>query len=115
MTDHLVATLNEPTRSKAIELVNFVRSFGIPMFVSSAKRDPVLQRAFVQAGLSNTLNSRHLVGQAFDVDIRGFARDDIPLWWWWQLGPIAERYLGLRWGGRWSSPRDFGHFEEPRA
>lgn len=61
------------------------------------------------------MRSRHLTGDAFDVDVLGMNRDDVPEWWWHQLGNFAESQLGLRWGGRWKSIRDLGHFEDPRA
>jgi len=51
-----------------------------------------------------------LSGLAFDVDVFGFGRDEIPLWWFYQLGALGEQ-LGFRWGGRWSGLRDYGHFE----
>jgi len=58
------------------------------------------------------MRSAHLQGQAFDVDIHGLGRDDVPLWFWYDLGYFAE-WIGFRWGGRWSDPRDYGHFENP--
>jgi len=57
------------------------------------------------------LNSKHLQGRAFDVDWSGWNRDAVPPSFWHLLGPWAERYLGLRWGGRWLELKDFGHFE----
>lgn len=56
------------------------------------------------------MQSKHLSGQAFDVDVVGWSRDALPRWWWLALGQYAER-LGLRWGGRWTTFYDAGHFE----
>jgi len=68
----------------------------------------------VAQGRSRTLTGKHLRGQAFDVDIHGFGRDQIPMLFWEQLGEGGE-YLGLRWGGRFSGLWDPGHFENPYA
>lgn len=59
------------------------------------------------------MQSKHLLGKAFDVDVFGFGRDDVPLWVWEEIGPWAEMQLGLKWGGRFTSIRDLGHFEAP--
>ncbi len=93
-------------------MLDILRSVGVPLWVSSGRRDPATQRRLVQAGRSLTLNSKHLSGRAFDVDVLGFARDDVPLSFWHLLGPWAESQLGLRWGGRFRSLKDFAHFEE---
>lgn len=111
----LTDTLIEPARSKARWLVSAVRAAGFPIVITSAARSPQEQAHLVATGRSLTLNSRHVDRLAFDVDVEGFNRDDVPQWFWEALGPYAERYLGLRWGGRWRSLRDYGHFEEPRA
>lgn len=95
-------------------MVYLVRSAGVPLQVTSSVRSRAEQASLVQAGRSLTLQSKHLQGQAFDVDIHGYGRDQIPLWWFEQLGQLGE-YLGLAWGGRWSGFRDYGHFENPRA
>ena len=59
------------------------------------------------------MRSGHLTGDAFDVDVHGFARARIPRWWFYELGRLGES-LGLRWGGRFSAFWDPGHFENPR-
>ncbi len=94
-------------------LVFLVRSAGIPLQITSSLRTIEEQRALVRAGRSRTIRSGHLDGQAFDVDVHGFSRDRIPRWWLYELGRLGES-LGLRWGGRWTGLRDFGHFENPR-
>jgi len=98
----------------AIHMVELVRQAGIPLTITSSRRTATEQRALVRAGTSLTLQSRHLGGNAFDVDVHGFARDQIPIWWFYQLGSLGEQ-LGLRWGGRWTGFRDYGHFEDPRV
>lgn len=93
-------------------LVYLVRVAGVPLQITSSLRSRQEQAALVATGRSRTVNSKHLTGQAFDVDIHGWARSDIPLWWFSQLGQLGES-LGFRWGGRWSDPFDPGHFENP--
>lgn len=49
----------------------------------------------------------YLVYQQLGPDkVNWDARDSV----WFTIGQIGER-LGLRWGGRWTSPNDPGHFE----
>lgn len=50
--------------------------------------------------------SRHVKGEAFDVDLRGYAVAMYGL-----IGEIGEE-CGLVWGGRWEV-KDYGHFELP--
>jgi len=113
-TDHHLAVLSPDIQMAAYYLVLIVRNAGIPLKITSSTRTSSEQASLVRAGRSTTLNSKHLMGQAFDVDIHGWNRDDIPLWWFTQLGQLGEQ-LGLRWGGRWSGFRDYGHFENPRS
>jgi len=47
---------------------------------------------------------------AFDVDVHGYRREDVPRYVWSWLGRLGEA-LGFRWGGRWSF-YDPGHFEK---
>lgn len=94
----------------AIQMVTHVRQIGVPLTVTSSRRTSEEQRLLVRAGRSRTLASKHLSGLAFDVDVYGFSRDEIPLWWFYQLGALGEQ-LGFRWGGRWTGLRDYGHFE----
>jgi len=102
------------TEHAAFHMVEFVRSKGIPLQITSSRRTAGEQRALVRAGSSLTQQSKHLSGNAFDVDVHGYGRDEIPIWWFYQLGWLGEQ-LGLRWGGRWTGFRDYGHFEDPRA
>lgn len=92
-------------------MVNAAREAGIPLVITSSLRTPAEQKELVRRGFSQTQNSRHLTGRAFDVDIFGLSRDQVPKWFWDILGPWAERWLKLKWGGRWRSIYDPGHFE----
>ena len=102
------------TAAPAFRLVSHVRSAGIPLHITSGVRTPRAQRDLLVRGRSQTTRSRHLTGQAFDVDVLGFGRDQIPRWWFYQLGSLAQP-LGLRWGGNFSGFWDPGHFEDARA
>jgi peptidoglycan L-alanyl-D-glutamate endopeptidase CwlK len=102
--------LTPETRNRAVQLLNAARQVGVPLVITSSRRSPEEQRRLVQAGLSKTLNSAHLRGEAFDVDVMGMRRDDIPRWWFEALGTYGEA-IGLLWGGRWRTIYDPGHFE----
>lgn len=108
-----INSLDPKIRPAAVALVNGLRQAGVPVFIqaSGARRTTDEQQRLVQSGRSQTYRSKHLLGLAFDIDIRGFRREEIPKWFWDELGPAAEAYLGLRWGGRFKSLYDPGHFE----
>jgi len=108
---HLEA-LSPDIQQAAWYLVYWVRVAGFPLQVTASVRTRSEQETLRRSGFSSTLRSKHLVGQAFDVDIHGFARDQVPLWFWEELGHFGES-LGFRWGGRWTDPFDPGHFENP--
>lgn len=107
-----IAALSPEIQDAAFYLVYIVRTAGFPLQITSSVRTRSEQAALVASGRSRTPLSPHLKGQAFDVDIHGLDRDQIPMWFWEQLGWLGE-YLGFRWGGRWSDPWDPGHFENP--
>lgn len=106
-----IAALSERASIAAFYLVTACRQAGIPVIVTSGRRDKSTQADLVARGLSKTLDSAHLRGDAFDIDWAGYDRNDVPHWFWYLVGPWAEANLGLRWGGRWRSLWDPGHFE----
>lgn len=109
-----IRQLDAATAEAAFLLVFLVRNAGIPLQITSSLRSSAQQAALVRAGRSRTQRSLHLTGNAFDVDIHGWDRSDIPRWWFEQLGQLGE-LLGLRWGGRFRGFWDPGHFENARA
>lgn len=109
-----IEALSPDIAQAAWYLVAIVRQAGYPLQITSGVRTRAEQSALVRAGRTRLNLSKHLVGQAFDVDIHGISRDEIPMWFWQELGWLGE-YLGFRWGGRWADPWDPGHFENPRA
>ena len=106
--------LDGATQAAAIRMVTHVRLASVPLIVTASRRTGAQQRELVRTGRSKTLRSRHLTGEAFDVDVHGFARESVPRWWWYGLGQLAEP-LGLRWGGNFKGFWDPGHFEDARA
>lgn len=104
-------------RPLAMELLARTVEAGIPVLVVDTLRTPAEHAANLAKGVSWTVHSKHLDGDAIDIvpysvyDLHGpdklqwDAGDPI----WQKLGAIGER-LGLRWGGRWKQ-KDMGHFE----
>jgi len=89
----------------------------IPVIIVDTLRTQAEHSANLAKGVSWTKHSKHLDGLA--IDICPYAQYDLhgrdKLQWdggdpiWFRIGAIGEK-LGLRWGGRWSTP-DLGHFE----
>jgi len=102
--------LQPAVAARAFELVNAARSVGVPLYISSSTRTQSEQAALVKKGASKTMKSKHIAGMAFDIDILGMNRNQIPKEWLLALGEYGEQ-LGLNWGGRWTSFYDGGHFE----
>lgn len=104
--NHLLQ-LEPRTQSLAYFLVSAVRQRGVPLIITSSRRSVFEQIGHVLAGRSKTFSSRHLSGRAFDVDVYGWNRKDVPRWFWDDLGRFA---VGL--GLKWPVPDwDPGHFE----
>lgn len=109
-TERHLAKLQPRTAAVALVFINAMREAGIPAYISSSTRTQAEQDALVARGLSKTRNSRHLTGNAFDIDILGYGRDQLPRAWWNAVGEYAEA-MGMKWGGRFTGFYDAGHFE----
>jgi len=79
-------------------------------------RTPERQKTLMEAGASQTLNSRHITGHA--VDLGAWVEDEVR--WDWPLYhkiaaamKEAAKQLGVAivWGGDWRSFKDGPHFE----
>lgn len=105
-----ISTLDPRLAPRALQFINGLRAAGIPAYISSSLRTASQQADLVRRGLSRTAQSKHLSGRAFDWDILGWNRDNIPKWVYVILGEYGEA-LGMNWGGRWTNPYDAGHFE----
>lgn len=100
----------------AMQLLARLCEQGIPVLIVDTKRTMEEQRANLAKGVSWTLNSKHLTGDAIDIcpyEVYNLAGPDKLKWSagpvWDRIGAIGEG-LGLVWGGRWKQ-KDLGHFE----
>lgn len=109
-TNQVLAALDPEFAKVVVPLVLWSRHYGVPLVLTEGRRDWDRQQRLVRAGRSERLKSYHLRGRAVDVDWHNVAPDRVPIVVWELVGAIGEA-LGLRWGGRWSSLRDFRHFE----
>lgn len=108
-----ILTLDYSLQPVAIEFINRARvdlDYPAVIVAGGARRSLATQRKLVAAGRSQTLNSKHVLGLAFDVDMLGWSRDDVPWWVYADLGDLGQS-MGLTWGGSWSGFPDVGHFE----
>ena len=87
-------------------------------------RDPLRQKKLVEAGASQTMNSRHIPGAdgfAKAVDLGAWVDDQVD-WSWPLYHKIAaamleaarELNVKIVWGGSWAKFRDGPHFELDR-
>ncbi|MCK6618007.1 MAG: M15 family metallopeptidase [Cyclobacteriaceae bacterium] len=102
-------------RDKVLQLIQLARAKGIELAVVETYRTRAKQAEYKSMGKRYTRtgagNSKHQYGLAIDLVpiVNGQAQwHNMQLWR--KVGVIGER-LGLRWGGRWRSPFDPGHFE----
>lgn len=110
LTQFHLDQLSYLTAMRAELFIDGLRRAGLPIVITSSRRTAAEQALLVAQGRSTTQQSRHLTGEAFDVDIYGVDRNRVPEWVWQSIGPYGEQ-LGLVWGGRWKSFRDVGHFQ----
>jgi uncharacterized protein YcbK (DUF882 family) len=79
LNPHAYTTTDEIDANLAIllERINVIReAYGIPMVVTSGLRDTAQQMALIASGKSNAPKSKHLTGQACDIqDKDGALRD----------------------------------------
>lgn len=108
-TARYLSTLDPRFKRQVIPFINTVRSVGVPLIVISGRRSTSAQARLVNAGITTATRSRHLSGQAVDVQVRGLLRSQVPPVWWDWIGRVGEWY-GLRWGGRFRQP-DLNHFD----
>jgi len=82
-------------------------------------RTPERQKVLMEAGASQTLNSRHITGHA--VDLGAWIEDEVR-WDWPLYHKIAsamkeaakEAGVAIVWGGDWRTFKDGPHFELDR-
>lgn len=107
-TEQIWAELDPAIQRQAATMIIAAREAGIPLVLVSGRRSEAQN-----AAAGGAPGSLHRQGLAFDVAVYGYTRDQIPSWWWSQLGMWAEANLGLRWGGRflWNGKPDVNHFD----
>lgn len=111
-----LSSLDARTANLGAWLIWYLNYYGAPAQVTEGLRTAARQAALFAQGrtrpgqiLTNTLQSRHMTGRAFDIDFQGVPADEVHPLWWDFAGRVGEA-LGLRWGGRWAI-RDLRHFE----
>ena len=96
-----------------------IRITTVDFAVLEGLRTPERQKALVEVGASQTLNSRHLTGHA--VDLGAWVADEVR-WDWPLYHKIAAAMkeaakqvdVPIEWGGDWRNFRDGPHFQLPR-
>ena len=96
-----------------------IKITGVDFTVLEGIRTPERQKALVEAGASQTLNSRHLTGHA--VDLGAWVGDEVR-WDWPLYYKIAAAMkdaskqvnVPIEWGGDWRNFKDGPHFQLPR-
>ena len=91
----------------------------IDFTVLEGLRTPERQKALLEAGASQTLNSRHITGHAVDL---GAWVDNQVDWSWPLYHKIAaamkdaakQEGVSIVWGGDWRTFKDGPHFQLPR-
>ena len=110
-----LTSLHPYFRDQIIKLINTCRRKGIELAVVETFRTRAKQSEYFSMGSEYTLTkggkSRHQYGLAVDVVpiVKGKPQWDNK-YLWKKIGIVGES-LGLRWGGRWRSIYDPGHFE----
>ena len=121
-------TLSPRSRSRLLgvhpDLIRVIESAilvsPIDFMVVEGRRDKTRQAALVKAGLSRTMNSRHLTGHAVDLAV---LLDGEVRWDWpgyrilarTMKETAAKLNIPLEWGGDWKSFPDGPHFQLPFA
>jgi len=95
---------------------------GLDLEITEGVRDLERQEELLEEGKSQTLASKHLVGNALDVHLRG--PDGSAIWDFEAYQPVAEIAKevaaekgidNLVWGGDWKTLKDGVHFELSNA
>jgi peptidoglycan L-alanyl-D-glutamate endopeptidase CwlK len=111
--------LSPRMRPLAVELLARCVEQGIMVMIVDTLRTPAEQQAYVAKGVSWTLHSKHLTGDAIDIcpyETYALAGPDKLRWpaddpVWQRIGQIGQA-VGLKWGVIKRGMRiDLGHFE----
>jgi hypothetical protein len=114
----LLGAADPRLRDVLTETEKRARERGIEIQVSETKRDAERQAEMVAQGKSQTMNSKHLTGNAADIFIQN--PDGSANWDFEAYRPVAELakevaaekgYDDLVWGGDWKTLKDGVHFQ----
>jgi hypothetical protein len=114
----LLGAVDPRLRDVLTETEKRARERGIEIQVSETLRDKDRQADLVSQGKSQTMNSRHLTGNAADIFIQN--PDGSANWDFEAYRPVAEiakevaaekGYDDLVWGGDWKTLKDGVHFQ----
>lgn len=96
----------------------------VPFAIGEVARSVEKQKANVAAGVSWTMNSRHIIapdGWAYAVDIMPLGPNGKASWAWplyYKLAPIIKQAaknvnIPVEWGGDWKKTKDGPHWQLP--
>ena len=109
-----ISKLAKHTRQKALQWYEYCVKNNIEILIYETIRTKEKQREYVEKGVSKTMKSYHLVGQALDfvpVDNKGRA-----LWNGYDLPHVKKaiqyaKQLGFTWGGEWKTFQGRPHLQ----
>lgn len=119
--NQLPDNLNPATRSLWIKQEGLIIIYNLPFRLFETLRTPEKQKELFDKGLSKTMSSNHLTGDAWDVaqwKKGGWSWEDI--FWFQVLGILTINLIkDVRWGADWNGKnfwfdekfRDYGHYE----
>ncbi|MDF2010186.1 peptidoglycan-binding protein [Priestia megaterium] len=109
--------LGDKTKKAAMQFYNYCTQIGLDVLIYETIRTEAQQRQNIKNGVSQTMRSYHLVGQALDfvpVDAKGNT-----LWNGYGATKVKQaiakaKTLGFSWGGDWKSFKDLPHLQYDR-
>lgn len=115
--------LNQDTRFLWEKQEGIIKIYNLPFRLFETKRSPERQKELFDQGMSKTLNSNHITGDAWDIakwGQGGWSWRNQDIFWYQVLGIMTVSLIaGVRWGADWNGKnfwfdenfRDFGHYE----
>lgn len=105
-----LSVLHPAFRNKVIEMIIACNKAGVPVRVYETYRDSIRQDSLYnkkgrRVTTARSGYSKHQYGLAIDIYPVKRTKQN-----WATIGRIGES-LGLRWGGKWKSLKDYPHFE----
>jgi hypothetical protein len=93
---------------------------GYTIHIRQGVRTKAEQIRYVANGASRTLNSRHLTGDALDLEVKYAGKSTDQQDWYWvrrintaMQQASAETGVPIEWGGNWKTFKDGFHFQLP--